>query len=485
MANKKKEVIEEEAIDESVDSSDDYSDLGGDEIALKEGQLYDEDGGIYLVDVLFGNNDEDLIDDGLMQKGDEPEDDELKDIEEGDDLDIDDIEDIDIMDDGIPEDVEDDENDIKVILGDTVIDDNVVKFDDDGDYDEIIVRKIIEKGKSQGYLTYDEITEMIDGNCDQMIAETIMLKAHQAKIPVGEDAQDAKNRSIAFESSAISDGIDVEDDVRLYLHEIGKVPLLTQEEEVELAKQIELGGEEAKEAKEKLINANLRLVVSIAKKYTRKGLQFEDLCSEGDLGLIRAVEKFDYRRGYKFSTYATWWIKQGIQRAIADHARTIRIPVHMFEKINRMSHKQRELQQELGREPTAEEIAIAIGETTKNVNDMMRIQQEPISLETPIGDEDESNIGDFIQDDECNSPAEYARKKAMHEAVFEALNQLTPRERRVIELRFGLIDGKNRTLEDVGKEFDVTRERIRQIEAKAIKKLRHPSRSKKLKDFVS
>jgi len=267
----------------------------------------------------------------------------------------------------------------------------------------------------------------------------------------------------------------------MYLKEIGRVPLLTAEEEVELAKRIEQGDEEAKR---KLAEANLRLVVSIAKRYVGRGMLFLDLIQKGNLGLIKAVEKFDYRKGFKFSTYATWWIRQAITRAIADQARTIRIPVHMVETINKLIRVSRQLLQELGREPTPEEIAQEMGLSEEKVREIMKISQEPVSLETPIGEEEDSHLGDFIPDDDAPAPDESAAFTLLKEQLIDVLDTLTPREEKVLRLRFGLDDGRARTLEEVGKEFNVTRERIRQIEAKALRKLRHPSRSKKLKDYL-
>jgi RNA polymerase primary sigma factor len=275
--------------------------------------------------------------------------------------------------------------------------------------------------------------------------------------------------------------VNVGDPVKMYLKEIGKVPLLTRDEEVELAKMIELGDEAAKR---KLAEANLRLVVSIAKKYIGRGMSFLDLIQEGNLGLMKAVEKFDYTKGYKFSTYATWWIRQAITRAIADQGRTIRIPVHMIESINKLVRVQRQLVQGLGREPFPEEIAEHMNMDVEKVRDIMKISQKPISLETPIGEEEDSQLGDFIEDNQIETPAETTAHIMLKEQLFEVLESLTPREQKVLRLRFGLDDGRARTLEEVGKVFDVTRERIRQIEAKALRKLRHPSRSKKLKDFL-
>ena len=280
---------------------------------------------------------------------------------------------------------------------------------------------------------------------------------------------------------SVPDGVSIEDPVRMYLKEIGKVPLLSAEEEIELAKRMELGDQEAKK---RLAEANLRLVVSIAKRYVGRGMLFLDLIQEGNLGLIKAVEKFDYRKGYKFSTYATWWIRQAITRAIADQARTIRIPVHMVETINKLIRVSRQLLQELGREPTPEEIAAEMNMPVDRVREILKISQEPVSLETPIGEEEDSHLGDFIKDDNVPVPADAAAFTLLKEQLEEVLGTLTEREQKVLTLRFGLEDGRARTLEEVGKEFNVTRERIRQIEAKALRKLRHPSRSRKLKDYL-
>ena len=291
-----------------------------------------------------------------------------------------------------------------------------------------------------------------------------------------EDEVDMENLDLS-----IPDGISIEDPVRMYLKEIGKVPLLSAEEEIELAKRMENGDQEAKK---RLAEANLRLVVSIAKRYVGRGMLFLDLIQEGNLGLIKAVEKFDYRKGSKFSTYATWWIRQAITRAIADQARTIRIPVHMVETINKLIRVSRQLLQELGREPTPEEISEEMGMPVDRVREILKISQEPVSLETPIGEEEDSHLGDFIQDDNVPVPAEAASFTLLREQLVEVLGTLTEREQKVLRLRFGLDDGRARTLEEVGKEFNVTRERIRQIEAKALRKLRHPSRSRKLKDYL-
>ena len=293
--------------------------------------------------------------------------------------------------------------------------------------------------------------------------------------------KDSDEDDIDLDAIDLLEGIGTEDPVRMYLKEIGKVPLLSAEEEIELAQRMEEGDEAAKK---RLAEANLRLVVSIAKRYVGRGMLFLDLIQEGNLGLIKAVEKFDYRKGYKFSTYATWWIRQAITRAIADQARTIRIPVHMVETINKLIRVQRQLLQELGREPYPEEIAEKMGLPVERVREIQKISQEPVSLETPIGEEEDSHLGDFIQDDNVPVPAEAAAFTLLKEQLVEVLGTLTEREQKVLCLRFGLEDGRARTLEEVGKEFDVTRERIRQIEAKALRKLRHPSRSRKLKDYL-
>ncbi len=295
------------------------------------------------------------------------------------------------------------------------------------------------------------------------------------------DVDDVDEIEVEKIDLSVPDGVSIEDPVRMYLKEIGKVPLLSAEEEIELAKRMELGDQEAKK---RLAEANLRLVVSIAKRYVGRGMLFLDLIQEGNLGLIKAVEKFDYRKGYKFSTYATWWIRQAITRAIADQARTIRIPVHMVETINKLIRVSRQLLQELGREPTPEEIAAEMNMPVERVREILKISQEPVSLETPIGEEEDSHLGDFIQDDNVPVPADAAAFTLLKEQLEEVLGTLTEREQKVLTLRFGLEDGRARTLEEVGKEFNVTRERIRQIEAKALRKLRHPSRSRKLKDYL-
>ncbi|MCR4892154.1 MAG: RNA polymerase sigma factor RpoD [Lachnospiraceae bacterium] len=297
--------------------------------------------------------------------------------------------------------------------------------------------------------------------------------------PVEDDDTEVENIDLS-----VPDSVSIEDPVRMYLKEIGKVPLLSAEEEIDLAMRMEKGGEDGEEAKKKLAEANLRLVVSIAKRYVGRGMLFLDLIQEGNLGLIKAVEKFDYRKGYKFSTYATWWIRQAITRAIADQARTIRIPVHMVETINKLIRVSRQLLQELGREPTPDEIAKEMNMAPERVREILKISQEPVSLETPIGEEEDSHLGDFIQDEQVPVPADAAAFTLLKEQLHEVLDTLTEREQKVLRLRFGLDDGRARTLEEVGREFKVTRERIRQIEAKALRKLRHPSRSKKLRDYL-
>ena len=300
-------------------------------------------------------------------------------------------------------------------------------------------------------------------------------------IPELEEIEEVTEEEI-HETETMADNYSTDDPVRMYLKEIGKVPLLTPEEEVALAIRMSEGDEEAKR---RMAEANLRLVVSIAKRYVGRGMLFLDLIQEGNLGLIKAVEKFDYTKGYKFSTYATWWIRQAITRAIADQARTIRIPVHMVETINKVIRVSRQLLQELGHDPSAEEIAAEMGMPVDKVRDILKIAQEPVSLETPIGEEEDSHLGDFIPDEDASEPSEAASFSLLKEQLMEVLDTLTPREKKVLELRFGIVDGRTRTLEEVGKEFNVTRERIRQIEAKALRKLRHPSRSKKLRDFLN
>lgn len=353
------------------------------------------------------------------------------------------------------------------------------------------VKDLIEKGKKSGVLTYNEIMDTFQGTdlTPEQIDE-IYEKLNGMGIEVVPEASDIEpidGPSVEEHSEEVDvdltvpEGVGIDDPVRMYLKEIGRVPLLSPEEEVSLAMRMEQGDEEAKR---KLAEANLRLVVSIAKRYVGRGMLFLDLIQEGNLGLIKAVEKFDYRKGYKFSTYATWWIRQAITRAIADQARTIRIPVHMVETINKLIRVSRQLLQEYGREPTPEEIAGEMGISEEKVREIMKIAQEPVSLETPIGEEEDSHLGDFIEDHEARAPAEEASFTLLREQLDEVLKTLTDREQKVLRLRFGLDDGRARTLEEVGQKFGVTRERIRQIEAKTLRKLRHPSRSKKLKDYL-
>ena len=357
------------------------------------------------------------------------------------------------------------------------------------------LNKLVEMGKKKdGKINFSDINEQfkdidLDGDKTEKILDYLEQNGIIAILPdtdadediildVDDEPTEEELENIKF---SVPDGVSIEDPVRMYLKEIGKVPLLSADEEVELAKKMETGN---LDARKRLAEANLRLVVSIAKRYVGRGMLFLDLIQEGNLGLIKAVEKFDYRKGYKFSTYATWWIRQAITRAIADQARTIRIPVHMVETINKLIRVQRQLLQELGREPYPEEIAKEMNLPVDRVREIQKISQEPVSLETPIGEEEDSHLGDFIQDDNVPVPAEAAAFTLLKEQLSEVLGTLTDRERKVLELRFGLDDGRARTLEEVGKEFNVTRERIRQIEAKALRKLRHPSRSRKLKDYL-
>ena len=348
-----------------------------------------------------------------------------------------------------------------------------------------ILKELVEKGKSKGMLTYKEIMdafEEVELEPEQIekIYETVENMGIDVVGDIDAEIQDIQLAEEELDLT-LPEGISIDDPVRMYLKEIGKVPLLSADEEIELAKRMEKGDSEAKR---RLAEANLRLVVSIAKRYVGRGMLFLDLIQEGNLGLIKAVEKFDYRKGYKFSTYATWWIRQAITRAIADQARTIRIPVHMVETINKLIRVSRQLLQELGREPHPEEIAKEMSMSVDKVREIMKISQEPVSLETPIGEEEDSHLGDFIPDDDAPAPAEAAAFTLLKEQLIDVLDTLTTREEKVLRLRFGLDDGRARTLEEVGKEFNVTRERIRQIEAKALRKLRHPSRSKKLKDYL-
>ena len=335
------------------------------------------------------------------------------------------------------------------------------------------------KGEILGPDKLDKIYEFLENNgVDVLRTEEEEL---DEELFLEEGMEEEEETDMEHIDLSVPEGVSLEDPVRMYLKEIGKIPLLTTEAEIALAKRMELGD---KEAGKRLAEANLRLVVSIAKRYVGRGMQFLDLIQEGNLGLIKAVEKFDYTKGYKFSTYATWWIRQAITRAIADQARTIRIPVHMVESINRLIRVSRQLLQELGREPFPEEIAERMEIPVERVREIMKISQEPVSLETPVGEEEDSHLGDFIQDDNVTVPQDAAAFTLLHEQLMEVLDTLTEREQKVLKLRFGLVDGRPRTLEEVGKEFHVTRERIRQIEAKALRKLRHPSRSKKLKDYL-
>ena len=350
------------------------------------------------------------------------------------------------------------------------------------------IKDLIEQGKSKGKLTTSEITdalEELDFDVEQM--EKLYETLESCNVEIVENYTATIEQEFTapteadMESSLSAEGISIDDPVKVYLKEIGRVPLLTSEEEVELAVRMANGDPQARK---RLSEANLRLVVSIAKRYVGRGMQFLDLIQEGNLGLIKAVEKFDHTKGFKFSTYATWWIRQAITRAIADQARTIRIPVHMVETINKVKKVSSQLLHKNGHEPTAEEIAAEIDMSVDKVREIMRVAQEPVSLETPIGEEEDSHLGDFIPDDDAPAPADAASHVLLREQLSEVLHTLTPREEKVLRLRFGLEDGRSRTLEEVGKEFKVTRERIRQIEAKALRKLRHPSRSKKLRDFL-
>ncbi|MEG9297253.1 RNA polymerase sigma factor RpoD [Mangrovibacillus sp. Mu-81] len=352
---------------------------------------------------------------------------------------------------------------------------------------------LVNQGKKRGVLTYEDIADKLSGfelDSDQMDEFYEQLGEQGVEIinendedddPGANELEKEEEEEFNLNDLSVPPGVKINDPVRMYLKEIGRVDLLSAEEEINLAKRIEDGDEEAKR---RLAEANLRLVVSIAKRYVGRGMLFLDLIQEGNMGLIKAVEKFDYRKGYKFSTYATWWIRQAITRAIADQARTIRIPVHMVETINKLIRVQRQLLQDLGREPSPEEIAEEMDLTPEKVREILKIAQEPVSLETPIGEEDDSHLGDFIEDAEAQSPSEHAAYELLKEQLEDVLDTLTDREENVLRLRFGLDDGRTRTLEEVGKVFGVTRERIRQIEAKALRKLRHPSRSKRLKDFL-
>ena len=384
------------------------------------------------------------------------------------------------------------------------------------------LNELYEQGKAKGTMTYDEIiTKLSTTDIDPDQFDTVLETLEAMGVEVIRDANSAEGPQTPEAAPEIDDidlsmpeGISIDDPVRMYLKEIGKVPLLSADEEINIAMRMEKGDEakqmlesginadgkpltdeekkqcqaaidDGTQAKRLLAEANLRLVVSIAKRYVGRGMLFLDLIQEGNLGLIKAVEKFDYTKGYKFSTYATWWIRQAITRAIADQARTIRIPVHMVETINKVIRVSRQLLQELGHDPSAEEIAAEMNMPVDKVRDILKIAQEPVSLETPIGEEEDSHLGDFIPDEDASEPSEAASFSLLKEQLMEVLDTLTPREKKVLELRFGIVDGRTRTLEEVGKEFNVTRERIRQIEAKALRKLRHPSRSKKLRDFLN
>ena len=353
------------------------------------------------------------------------------------------------------------------------------------------VQEIVKKAKAKGKITYEELAKELENTNPDQIDKVFdafeemgvnILNDDFEDEPDIDDLKEVENLKLDEITETSYEGISVDDPVRMYLREIGKIPLLSYDKELELAKRILEGDEEAKQ---ELAEANLRLVVSIAKKYVGRGMLFLDLIQEGNMGLIKAVEKFDYTKGFKFSTYATWWIRQAITRAIADQARTIRIPVHMVETINRLIRTSRHLLQQLVREPTPEEIAKEMDMSVEKVMEIQKIAQDPVSLETPIGEEDDSHLGDFIQDEDSPAPQDAASYTLLREQLEEVMKTLTPREAKVLRLRFGLDDGKARTLEEVGKEFDVTRERIRQIEAKALRKLRHPSRSKKLRDYMN
>ena len=361
------------------------------------------------------------------------------------------------------------------------------------------VKDIIRKAKEKGKMTYEDLAKELDEvNPDELdkvfdafeeMGVSILQEDDLDEEPNIEDLKEVENLKLDEITETSYEGINVDDPVRMYLREIGRIPLLTYEQELDLAKRILKEGEgatdeDAEDARQELAESNLRLVVSIAKKYVGRGMLFLDLIQEGNMGLIKAVEKFDYKKGFKFSTYATWWIRQAITRAIADQARTIRIPVHMVETINKLIRTSRHLLQQLGREPTTEEIAAEMEIPVEKVVEIQKIAQDPVSLETPIGEEDDSHLGDFIQDDDSPAPQDSAAYTLLKEQLEEVMNTLTPREAKVLKLRFGLEDGKARTLEEVGREFQVTRERIRQIEAKALRKLRHPSRSKKLRDYM-
>ncbi len=461
---KKEEVIEEEVL-ETVDMEDDIDEFLDDETDEELSEEYEEE------EVEEEPEDEepdaDMLDAGIMDDSLDAFDD--IDPEEGE-LDVDSI-DENYLDDDEP-DISRYSDKVKLLIELAKKKKSELEFREvqsqfvDVQISEEEFDKILETLEDNGIDVFDKDADDID---DEMLDDEDVVLTE-------EDEVDVENIDLS-----VPDGISTEDPVRMYLKEIGKVPLLSADEEIELAKRMEDGDEEAKK---KLAEANLRLVVSIAKRYVGRGMLFLDLIQEGNLGLIKAVEKFDYRKGYKFSTYATWWIRQAITRAIADQARTIRIPVHMVETINKLIRVSRQLLQELGREPSPEEIAVEMNMPVERVREILKISQEPVSLETPIGEEEDSHLGDFIQDDNVPVPVDAAAYTLLREQLEEVLNTLTDREKKVLSLRFGLEDGRGRTLEEVGKEFNVTRERIRQIEAKALRKLRHPTRSRKLRDYL-
>ncbi len=458
----KEEIIEEEVVDTAVeDDIDDYLDEEADEAS---DEIYEEE---IEEEPEDEEPDDAMIDAGLMDGAL----DDFDDIDPSDgDLDVESIDEH-YLDDDEP-DISRYSDKIKFLVEVAKKKKSELEFREvqsqfaDMHVTEEEFEKILEALDDNGIDVFDKDADDIDD--DMLDDEDVVLTE--------EDEVDVENIDLS-----VPDGISTEDPVRMYLKEIGKVPLLSADEEIELAMRMEEGDEEAKK---KLAEANLRLVVSIAKRYVGRGMLFLDLIQEGNLGLIKAVEKFDYRKGYKFSTYATWWIRQAITRAIADQARTIRIPVHMVETINKLIRISRQLLQELGREPTPEEIAQEMNMPVERVREILKISQEPVSLETPIGEEEDSHLGDFIQDDNVPVPVDAAAYTLLREQLEEVLNTLTDREKKVLSLRFGLEDGRGRTLEEVGKEFNVTRERIRQIEAKALRKLRHPTRSRKLRDYL-
>ncbi len=458
----KEEIIEEEVVDTAVeDDIDDYLDEEADEAS---DEIYEEE---IEEEPEDEEPDDAMIDAGLMDGAL----DDFDDIDPSDgDLDVESI-DENYLDDDEP-DISRYSDKIKFLVEVAKKKKSELEFREvQSQFTDMNVtaeefEKILEALDDNGIDVFDKDADDIDD--DMLDDEDVVLTE--------EDEVDVENIDLS-----VPDGISTEDPVRMYLKEIGKVPLLSADEEIELAMRMEEGDEEAKK---KLAEANLRLVVSIAKRYVGRGMLFLDLIQEGNLGLIKAVEKFDYRKGYKFSTYATWWIRQAITRAIADQARTIRIPVHMVETINKLIRISRQLLQELGREPTPEEIAQEMNMPVERVREILKISQEPVSLETPIGEEEDSHLGDFIQDDNVPVPVDAAAYTLLREQLEEVLNTLTDREKKVLSLRFGLEDGRGRTLEEVGKEFNVTRERIRQIEAKALRKLRHPTRSRKLRDYL-